>query len=195
MKIKIIWAMVLMVHNAAAQIKVDAQPKKSIVHTVKKWQYTIGVYASMDAEAIYITPTIKASIAYQIRPKLLVEGYGHYFKAKVDNNIEKGSLLLTTAGIKPIFLLGKNNKKGMYVGIGIAVQHRVEAYTDMALVIDDTRTNILPSYYIGYKIPTAKNNAQLAIELFGTGPYNETNTNGRYIEILTQLSLGVKVIF
>jgi hypothetical protein len=195
MKFMVMLLLAFMINDSVAQIKVDALPQKPLEPVNKKWRYSIGVYASMDAEGIYIAPSIKGAVAYSFRTKLAVEAYAHYFNAKVNNAMEKGSLLLATIGIQPVCLLGKHATKGMYAGVGLCLQHRVEDYGSATQVVNDTRTKIMPSYSIGYKVPSAKTGAQFAVELLGTGPYSENDANGRYIELLTQLSLGIKVVF
>jgi hypothetical protein len=167
------------------------------IDTVKKRRLFVhaGLYASMDAEAVYFAPTVKAGAGYQIQPKFSAQLFGHYFSGRLRSGGERGDFSLFSAGILAQFHLGKRSSRGMYAGLGMCRQFYDEKYTGPSVTIDDQRNYFAPVYTAGYLFYSGGNRLKFAIEFFGTGPYNENNAGGSYTEILTQASLGVKMIF
>jgi hypothetical protein len=177
-----------------AQNKIDSGHINN-ANTYKKLFFDAALYASMDAEGVYFAPTLKASAGYRIKPKISITAFAHYFRAGLNNKNETGAFRLTTTGALGIFHLGKINTQGMYAGIGLCHQFLKDNYTSSTVVINDKRNYFTAAYGLGYLFKSGAGKIKFAVELFATGPYTEKDNMSSYTEILTQLSLGGKVIF
>lgn len=164
-------------------------------HAHRKFFFDAGLYASMDAEGFYFAPTLKASAGYKIKPKISITAFVHHFRAGLNNQNETGAFRLTTTGILGVFHLGKMNTHGMYAGIGVCHQFLKDNYTSGTVVINDKRNYFTPAYALGYLFKSGAGKIKFAVELFAAGPYTEGDSMSSYTEILTQLSLGGKIIF
>ncbi len=161
----------------------------------KNFFFDAGVYASMDAEGFYFAPTVKASVGYRVKTKVYIAVFAHCFISGVNNSTETGKFRLTTTGILPVFHLGKTNTQGMYFGIGLCSQFFKDNYSSSTIFINEKRNYFTLTYALGYLFESGRHKLKFAAELFATGPYAESDNTSSYTEILTQLSLGCKIIF
>ena len=161
----------------------------------KNISYSAGLFVSTDAEGFYVAPTIKGELRYQIIGKFSVVGFGHYFKARFKDGLDKGNFKLLSFGLVPQMHLGRENRKGMYIGLGICHQSLTDKFNVGSTVGDEKRNYFTAAFMLGHLFPAEKNKVQFALELFTTGPYSESQEMSSYTEILTQLSFGGKIIF
>lgn len=192
----IITVCLLFVFNVIlAQDKNDSSLVTPVDTDNRKISYTAGLFVSTDAEGFYVAPTIKAELRYHIISKFSVAGFGHYFKARFKDGLDNGNFKLLSFGLLPQMHLGRKNSKGMYIGLGICYQSLTDKFNGGSIVIDEKRNYFTAAYVLGHLFHADKNKVQFALELFATGPYSESQTMSSYTEILTQISIGGKVIF
>ena len=137
----------------------------------------------------------------EFKKRVLLSSYIHYFIKKVSNAeyggfLEKAKFKTFTATLLIQANTGKSPTKSFFIAGGAALQRWRDNYSNNYDSWDDKRTTLIPAFRLGYFFSLDKH--KMAVELNGTGPYSYAYTNdissGRVIEILTQLSLGVRFI-
>lgn len=164
-----------------------------------KWKLHSGLHLSTDAGVYMTGPSFQIGGAYYFTSRLSVNTYTHYFAVRrrtafsFDNenaffNTVTNAVLLQIDG-------GRNRKRGMFYALGIAYQYLVnDVEYQNSPGFKEVRNSILPAARIGYHFPV--NKLQMGVETNLTGPFSERYPNGgSYSESLTQLSLGVRMIF
>lgn len=166
----------------------------------KKWQPFIGVHASMDAGGYYVGPSVQAGTDYQLKKRLALSAYFHYFPEGINTSKfgfpERGKYRSAILAVLIQTHLAKNERKGMFIAGGFAMQRTTEDYTSPYEEIHTKRVIPVAAFRIGYRIPAGMQN--LAIEFNAVGPHHSTETDPPFVysvtEILTQLSFGVRLV-
>ncbi len=165
----------------------------------------VGVHLSMNADAAYTGLSGMAGIDYSLSRQWTAGVYGQYFKDRFKLNVpdlyREGKLTMKTAATLVQKRFSKKDNTGFFLGAGLAYQRRVEDYRESNMVGTFTdsihQSHILPAIRLGYGFNLRQR--ILTVELNGTGPYAEStgsgNTRSDYMEILTQLSFGLRFIF
>ena len=172
-------------------------------HNVYKptWHPYAGIHISGDAEMFYIGPSFQAGVDYQLKKRIVLSGYLHYFTKRV-NTIEYGGIFRNgkfktfTGALLFQGNISKSLTKSFFLAAGIALQRWRDKYNSSYDSWDDKRTTLIPAFRLGYFFPMDQH--KLTIELNGTGPYGYSYSNdisaGSVLEILTQISLGMRFI-
>ena len=165
------------------------------------WHPYAGIHITGDAEMFYIGPSFQAGVDYQLKKRMVLSGYIHFFARKIENVeyggfLEKGKFKTLTGALLIQANTSKSLSKSFFLAAGAALQRWRDKYTTNYGSWDDKRTTLIPAFRIGYFFPIDKH--KMTVELNGTVPYFYSYTNdissGRVTEILTQLSLGVRFI-
>jgi len=158
----------------------------------------VGLHISGDAEMYYIGPSLQIGADLQLKKRLLLTSYIHFFQKKV-NRTEPGGLFengsfktITVAALIQTNISKKLTRSFFFAG-GFCVQRWNDKFISDYASWDLQRTTLLPAIRIGYFFSTGKN--KIAIELNGMGPYFYTDGEWNGVEILTQLSVGMRYIF
>ncbi|MEX6687590.1 hypothetical protein QTN47_08815 [Danxiaibacter flavus] len=128
----------------------------------------------------------------------------NYFTARMNSNeddisLEYGKLrIFTCAFLAQTEFSKKLNHSGLFAAAGVALQKKTEDY--LSQTSNDHLNKIYPTLAIrtGYMLPV--HNALLSIEVNATGPYVTSNNDEEFgfyqqLEVVTQLSLGVRLIW
>jgi hypothetical protein len=158
----------------------------------------VGLHISGDAEMYYLGPSLQAGADLQLRKKLLLTSYVHYFKKKVDRteadgSFERGKFKTVTVAALIQFNTSRKSSKSFFIAGGFCVQQWHDAFVSDYSAWNTQRKNFLPAMRVGYFFSKGKN--KLTIELNATGPYSYSDYGWQTVEILTQLSLGTRFIF
>jgi hypothetical protein len=158
----------------------------------------VGLHISGDAEMYYVGPSLQAGADLQLRKKLLLTSYIHYFKKKVTRtesggSFENGKFKTVTVAALIQFNTSKKLSRSFFLAGGFCVQKWNDIFISDYGAWNKQRKNYLPAIRVGYFFSTGKN--KLTIELNGTGPYSYSDFVWQTVEILTQLSLGTRFIF
>ena len=167
-----------------------------------KWHPYFGLHVSMDAEGYYVGPSSQIGISYRIKKRFSLSSYLQYFPKKVERNYSDGTFengkyksIVGSLLFETNFFRTKN--KGLILAGGLAVHSTTDDFTSTFDDIHEKRTIIVASIRIGYSLPVKKRS--IAFELNAVGPYIGKTGPPPYfeqlIEILTQLSLGMRLIF
>ena len=150
----------------------------------------------------YVGPSFQAGADYQIKKRIVLSGYIHYFTKKVigaeyPGIFWKGKFKTFTGTFLFQGNISKSPTKSFFLAGGVALQRWKDKYSDNYDSWDDKRTTLIPAIRIGYFFPVDR--YKITIELNGTGPYSYSYSNiistVSVLEILTQLSLGMRFIF
>ena len=176
----------------------DCSYKKAEETLRHRWQPYAGIHVSGDAEMFYIGPSFQAGTDFFMSKRILLSAYIHYFGKKVKNAdasgfFEDGKFKTITGTLLIQANIARNLKRSFFIGLGAAVQGWRDNYSSSYGSWDDKRTTVTPAMRIGYFFPIGNN--KITVELNGTGPYTSGNAISYSIEILTQLSFGVRYIF
>ncbi|MEO7924854.1 MAG: hypothetical protein ABIR30_14315 [Chitinophagaceae bacterium] len=175
--------------------------KREHISYKTSWHPYLGLHISGDAEMFYLGPSFQGGVDFQVRERIVLSGYVHYFMKKRENVeyggfLEKGRFKTFTGALLLQLNTSINPAKSCFLAGGIAIQRWRDKYSTDYDSWDDKRTTWIPAIRVGYFFPIQEN--KLSIELNGTGPYSYTYGDpptGRVLEILTQLSLGMRFIF
>lgn len=211
MKKNVLFLLLLLLTNKVvfSQQQQDTRKKVCGCMTIKKtrniytanWHPYLGIHITGDAEMFYIGPSFQAGVDYQVKERIVLSSYIHYFSKKVTNTeyggfSEKGKFKTITGALLIQANTGKRPGKSFFIAAGAALQRWSDKYSNNYDSWDDKRTTLIPAFRLGYFFPFDQ--YKMTIELNGTGPYAYSYTNdissGRVTEILTQLSLGVLFI-
>jgi len=176
-------------------------PKKHVTYKPSLHPFA-GIHISGDAEMYYIGPSFQAGVDFQFRPKIILSAYFQYFNKKTDKvefggDFEHGRFRTLTGALLIQGNTGKRQDKSFFIAGGVALQRWHDKFSSNYDSWDDKRTTYIPAFRIGYFFPLEQ--TKITIELNGTGPYFYSEDN--YIssvsvtEILTQVSLGMRLIF
>ena len=164
----------------------------------QRWHPYAGIHVSGDAEMFYIGPSFQAGTDFLLKKRIVLSAYIHYFGKKVNNVgtggfFENGKFKTITGTILIQANIARSLKRSFFIGLGTAVQRWRDKYSSSFGSWDDKRTTVTPAMRLGYFFPGGNN--KIAVELNGTGPYRSGDTNSYSIEILTQISFGIRYIF
>jgi hypothetical protein len=155
-----------------------------------------GLHMSGDAEMYYIGPSLQLGADYQLKKRSLVTAYLHYFHKYINNSTsiytEHGLFKTITFAIMLQGNFSKKCNKSFFGAAGLAVQNWADRYEDSWESWNKKRTTVLPAARLGYFFTV--NHCKLAIELNATGPYHYHEDSDDILEILTQLSVGMRII-
>jgi hypothetical protein len=167
-----------------------------------KWHPFIGAHLSMDAEGYYVGPSGQLGVDYQLKKRTVLCLYLHYFPKHTDvkysdGTFEKGKYRSLTGAV----LIQKNfydlKRRGMLVAAGVAIQKTSDDYNSSYYQETLKRTIAVFTIKLGYSFSIKKE--AVAVELNAVGPHVGKKGPPPYfeqtIEILTQLSLGARLIF
>jgi hypothetical protein len=92
--------------------------------------------------------------------------------------------------------LSRTKKNGWLVAIGMALQKTREDFVSTYVDINSKRTIAVPALRFGYAFSSSPGRNAFIVEINGTGPHagkiGPAPYYGQVIEILTQLSIGVR---
>lgn len=163
-----------------------------------RWHPYIGLHISGDAEMFYIGPSLQAGTDFQLKKRLVLSGYVHYFSKKIDNAksggfFEHGRFKTITGELLVQGNTSKNLNRSFFLAGGVALQYWHDRYSNSFDNWDNERTTLIPAIRFGYFFPL--NKQKITIEINATGPYSYKDGSSSVIEILTQISLGCRFIF
>ena len=170
--------------------------KIKIINT-GRWHPFIGIHVSADAEMFYIGPSFQIGTDFQLKKRIILTSYFHYFSKKINNNYnnsfsEKGNFKTVTGAVLCQMSTSNRLNRSFFIAGGIAIQSWRDNYTSGNTIWDKKRITILPAIRLGYFFPAGWH--KLTVELNWTGPYSYTDGTTDAIEIATQLSLGIRFI-
>jgi hypothetical protein len=166
-----------------------------------EWNPYIGLRVSTNADGYYVGASPQAGVNFQFKKELALSGYLHYFSRHIENTYADGTW---DGGIyhSAIFalLLERNfyrmKNKGVILGGGLAIQYTSEDYRSSWYDYHLDRTIVVAAARIGYTFPICERS--IVVEINAVGPHvskTHTDPSVKTIEILTQLSLGTRIIF
>ena len=166
--------------------------------TRHRWHPYVGIHVSGDAEMFYVGPSFQAGTDFMLTKRVLLSTYIHYFGKKVNNAgangfFENGKFKTIPGTVLIQVNTARNLNRSFFIGLGAAVQRWRDNYSSSFDSWDDKRTTITPAMRLGYFLPVGNN--KISVELNGTGPYKSGDAASYSIEILTQISFGVRYIF
>ncbi|UYZ59558.1 hypothetical protein [Hymenobacter latericus] len=157
-----------------------------------------GLHASGDAQMYYLGPSGQLGADYRFNHVLGATAYVHYFRRKIDRasgaSFEDGRFDCRTVALLAQVHLGAKPERGLFAAAGVAAQRLEDEYrADWTGGWHTVRRNVLPAFRLGYAFPVGPH--QLTAELNATGPYQERDAYGTYTELITQLSLGTRLVW
>ncbi|GAB2947791.1 hypothetical protein GCM10027048_10970 [Hymenobacter coalescens] len=158
-----------------------------------------GLHASGNADMVYVGPSVQIGADYRPLRRLGLSTYVHYFRRRFDRNFanefEEGKFdCLTGAALLELRLGRQPERRGLFVGAGVALQYLKDDYHSYwARVYTLRKHDVLPALRLGYAFPLGRH--QLTAELNATGPYHEGDEYSSYTELLTQLSVGTRLVW
>ncbi len=203
MQIKSLWLLLLPFTTTV----VFSQPNKEIdtANISKKirnintgrWHPYIGIHVSGDAEMFYIGPSFQIGADFQLKKRITLTSYLHYYSKKVNNNgndffFETGKFKTLTGAVLCQINTGKSLNRSFFIAGGIAIQSWMDNYSSSNNNWDKKRITVIPAMRLGYFFPADWH--KFTVELNWTGPYSYTEGLGYTTEIVTQLSLGMRFI-
>lgn len=164
---------------------------------LSRWHPYGGLYLSSDAEMYYLGPSFMAGVDVNLKKRLALGAYIHYFFVGVNNRdsglIEKGRMRTFTTAFLVQLNAGAGWYKGFFVGLGLAIQVYADRFQGGLGRWDDKRITAMPVIRMGYIFPAGLH--AIAIEFNGTGPYSYNDGPDTITEIFTQVSFGGRFIF
>lgn len=167
-----------------------------------RWHPFVGVHASMDGGGYYVGPSFQIGTDYSLKNRNSLVAYLHYFSKKLDNtwsdgSFEHGKYKSAAATILFQVQLSNKEKRGMLLAAGAALQKTSENYKSDIEEIHSKRVILVAALRIAHLFPISSKT--LSVELNALGPHKRTEGTEPYIteitEVLTQLSLGARLIF
>ena len=167
-----------------------------------KWHPDVGLHVSMDAEGYYVGPSLQVGINYRLKKRFGISSYLQYFPKRVektysDGTFENGRYKSLVASLLFETNFFRTNNKGLILAGGLALHSTTDNFTSTFDELHEKRTIIVGAIRIGYSLPMK--NRSISFELNAVGPYIGKTGPPPYfeqlIEILTQLSLGARLIF
>lgn len=166
-----------------------------------RWHPFAGIHGSMDGGGYYVGPSIQAGTDYAWKKRLTLSTYFHYFPEGINTSKfgyrERGKYRSAILAFLIQTPLAKNEKKGLFLAGGIALQRTTEDYTSPYEEIHTKRIIPVAAMRFGYRIPAGTRS--IAIEINAVGPHKSSGSDGPFeytvTEILTQLSFGVRIGF
>lgn len=167
---------------------------------LSRLHYYGGLHLSSDAEMYYLAPSFQAGVEFNLKRRLVISAYIHYFYTTVNNAAnsnpadEIGRYRTFTSAVLIQADAGSGWYKGFFVGIGLAMQQYADKFQGPFGSYDERGTRVIPAIRMGYLFPAGLH--AIAIEFNGTGPYSYNDGfAGTVTEISTQVSLGGRFIF
>ncbi len=166
-----------------------------------KWHPYAGIHASMDAGGYYVGPSLQLGSDYLFNKQLVFTFYIHYFPKQInakysDGTFEKGKYRSAIAALLVQRNFYKMENKGLFLAGGMAIQRTSDDYISTFDEEHLKRTIAVLAMRLGYAFPFKKK--PFTIEFNATGPHIGKKGPAPYyeqtIEILTQLSLGLRII-
>ena len=167
-----------------------------------RWHPYGGIHISMNSDIYYAGPSYQLGTDYTLKKGWALSLYGHYFPESADVKNSDGSSEKGKYRSAAIVLLVQKKflprkPGGWFLGGGIAGHKYTDDYVSSSFETHDSYKIITLSTRVGY-IFQAGDHA-LTFELNAIGPHiGETGPPPYYeqlIEILTQLSFGIRYIF
>lgn len=167
-----------------------------------KWKPYVGLHGSMDAGGYFVGPSVMVGTDYLVGEKLALSTYFHLFADKLDDTFPDGSFQKGEyrSYILAFMLqkqLAKSYAKGLNVAGGFALQRTTDEYITSFDEGSEKLNMVVAAFRFGYKFPIKK--IALNVEINAVGPYVSKVGPAPYyeqnIKLLTQLSLGTRVIF
>lgn len=159
----------------------------------KKLFFETALRLGTDAEMVFIGPAISAGAGINLGDYVSVSTSYTFYYSRISG---PETFLTHTVDLVPVFQFQNPFRKGhgLYIGVGPAWQYRKQ--TPEELMVEDPRY-WLAAFNLGYRFtPTLFSQEwALAIDLKGFGPYQQDEPDGQYIEVLTQLMLGIRLRF
>lgn len=164
----------------------------------QKWHPYVGLHASGDAEMYYLGPSFQLGTDYHFNDRVGLTAYLHSYRRSITKtdpaDYEKGHFYCLTGAVLFELRPSKKAPQGLFLAGGLAVQQVDDEFDSNWAYWDEHRTNILPAIRIGYAFPLLQRHL-ITAEINATGPYQEQGYQSTYTEIITQLSLGTRIIW
>jgi hypothetical protein len=176
----------------------DCSHKKVKDTLRRRWHPYAGIHVSGDAAMVFIGPSFQAGVDFQLKRRVVLSAYLHYFHKKINNvwdggGYENGRFKTITGTILCQANSSRNPNKSFFIAGGVAIQRWMQLYNSDYNSWDDKRTTVVPAARLGYFFPIGDN--KITVELNATGPYSYGDANSSVLEILTQVSFGFRYIF
>jgi len=172
----------------------SAQP----VCAQQRWHPYVGLHASGDAALYYLGPSLQVGTDYHFNGRIGLTGYLHSYRRSLTRtdpmHYEKGHFHSLTGAVLVELRPARKAPRGFQLAAGLAVQQVDSEFDSRWAYWDERRTNVLPALRLGYAFPLLQRHL-LTAELNATGPYQERGYGYTYTEIITQLSLGTRIIW
>ena len=203
MQVKTLWLLLLLfttdvVFSQANKVIDTVNISKKIKNiNTSPWQPYLGIHVSGDAEMFYIGPSFQIGTDFQLKKRIILSSYLHYYSKKINTNnnnsfFEKGEFKTVTGAVLCQINTGKSLTRSFFIAGGIAIQSWMDNYTSVNDTWDKKRITLLPAMRLGYFFPAGWH--KLTAELNWTGPYSYSDGAVSAIELVTQLSLGMRFI-
>jgi hypothetical protein len=167
---------------------------------LSRLHYYGGLHLTSDAEMYYLAPSFQAGVEFNLKRRLALSAYIHYFYSTVNNAgnsnpaNEIGRYRTFTSAVLIQADAGSGWYKGFFIGIGLAMQQYADKFQGPFGSYDERGTRVIPAIRMGYLFPAGLH--AIAVEFNGTGPYSYNDgLTGTVTEIFTQVSLGGRFIF
>ena len=155
-----------------------------------------GLHVSGDADLYYVGPSWQLGADYVLKERSLLTSYLHYFHKNYNNSTsiykEQGILNSLTFALMVQGNFGINTRRSMYGAAGLALQRWSDRFNSDWADWNRKRTTVLPCIRFGCFFTVDR--SKIALELNATGPYSYHEDGDHIIEIITQLSLGMRLI-
>lgn len=157
-----------------------------------------GLHISMDAGGYYLGPSFQIGLEHKLKQNLAFSTYFQYFYDGLydkypDGSFDWGKYKAATFAFLLQRHLTKDQPKRLGFAGGLALQRICEVYqTDQE---EGTIRRFIPVavFRINYLIPL-NNRYKISVELNGTGPSSYHIESTKVFELLTQLSLGLRIL-
>jgi hypothetical protein len=160
----------------------------------KKFFFEAALRLGTDAELVFVGPALSAGAGINLGDYLSVSTSYTFYYARISG---PETFMTHTVDLTPVFSFQNpfDKNRSIYFGLGPAWQYRRQ--TPEESMVEKSRY-WLGSFNLGYRFQTtlAGKQRNLAIDLKAFGPYKEKKPHDAYyLEVLTQLMLGVRLRF
>ena len=165
---------------------------QSLAQVNRKWFLETAIRFTGDAEMVFIGPSVGVGVGVNLGKRLSVSTSYTFFKSSLSNPDETFRThtidLISNFHFQNVF----NPAKGLYVGVGPALQFRKQELEELMV---ERPTYWTAVFNVGYRFPVTLNKKprSLSVDLKATGPYSEKHPQGEYVEALTQFMVGVRL--
>lgn len=151
-----------------------------------------AIRLTTDAEGTMVAPSISLGAGMHLGRRWAFTSAYTYFGARYTDENFSEKLRIHTLDLLAHFYFHNllNPAAGFYIGTGYAVQRR---HTLPEEPTTTRKVHGTGAFTVGYRFPVIMNKKQrtLAIDCKAYGPYSEPG----YLEVLTQLMLGIRLIY